>query len=276
MLAGGFNRNPMPRRKGGEMVDSSESVVGRRIAVLIDADITQSSLIEQILQEVGKYGLVTIRRIYGDFTEANMKGWKDILQLHAIQPIQQYRNTIGKNATDSALIIDAMDTLYGGMVNGFCIVSSDSDYTRLATRIREAAVFVMGIGKKMTPRSFVNACEVFVFTENLVPDTRPAPPARPSRRAKPAAAQEPQEPREPSSREVSDLLARAFGMAVQDDGWALLGTLGTRLHQIDPGFDPRTYGYRQLSHLVRSHEDFEIKEEKSREGPSHIYLRRKE
>lgn len=255
------------------MVDSSESVVGRRIAVLIDADITQASLVEQILQEVGKYGLVTIRRIYGDFTEANMKGWKEILQLHAIQPIQQYRNTIGKNATDSALIIDAMDTLYSGMVNGFCIVSSDSDYTRLATRIREAAVFVMGIGKKMTPRPFVNACEVFVFTENLVPDVRPAPPARPPRRAKPPGAEE---PREPSSGELSELLARAIGMAAQDDGWALLGTLGTRLHQIDPGFDPRTYHFRQLSQLVRSHEDFEVKVEKSREGPSLIYVRRKE
>ena len=258
------------------MVESSGMLGSRRIAVLIDADITQPALIELILEEIGRYGLVTIRRIYGDFTEANMKGWKETLHMHAIQPIQQFRYTIGKNATDSALIIDAMDILHDGLVNGFCVVSSDSDYTRLATRIREAGVFVMGIGKKMTPRSFVNACEVFVFTENLVPDTRPAPPARPSRRTKPAAAQEPQEPREPSSRELSDHLARAFGMAVQDDGWALLGTLGTRLHQIDPGFDPRTYGYRQLSQLVRSHEDFEIKEEMSREGPSHIYVRRKE
>ena len=140
-----------------------------RIAMLIDGDNAQPSLIEKMLAETTKYGLITIRRIYGDWTAVNMGGWKEMLQTFAIQPIQQFRYTTGKNATDSAMIIDAMDILYSGGVDGFCLVSSDSDYTRLATRIREKGFFVMGIGKKITPRAFVNACDVFVYTENLVP-----------------------------------------------------------------------------------------------------------
>ncbi len=144
-----------------------DGVEDRRIAMLIDGDNAQPRLIENILAETGKYGIVTIRRIYGDWTTSNMKGWKDKLNENAIQPIQQFRYTIGKNATDSAMIIDAMDILYERSVDGFCLVSSDSDYTRLSTRIREKGIFVMGIGKKSTPRAFVNACEVFVYTENL-------------------------------------------------------------------------------------------------------------
>ena len=137
--------------------------------MLIDGDNAQPSLIEHVLAETAKYGVVTTRRIYGDWTTPQMSGWKDSLHSHAVQPMQQFRYTTGKNATDSALIIDAMDLLHAGTVRGFCIVSSDSDYTRLATRIREGGLFVMGVGRSDTPKSFVNACEVFVYTENLAP-----------------------------------------------------------------------------------------------------------
>src|SRR5919206_3106561 len=143
-----------------------------KIAILIDGDNAQSSLLPQMLVEAGRHGQVTVRRIYGDWTTSNMNSWKETLNFHAFQPIQQFRYTVGKNATDSAMIIDAMDLLHSGVVDGFCLVSSDSDYTRLATRIREAGVFVMGIGEKKTPKPFVNACDVFVYTENLVEEKK--------------------------------------------------------------------------------------------------------
>ena len=149
------------------MIDTFTEEKSRKIALLIDGDNAQPTLISDILAEVGKYGLITIRRIYGDWTTVNMAGWKKVLHENAIQPVQQFRYTVGKNATDSALIIDAMDILHGRLVDGFCIVSSDSDYTRLATRIREAGYFVMGIGKRSTPKAFINACNVFIYTENL-------------------------------------------------------------------------------------------------------------
>jgi len=152
------------------MSDISSEFRQTRIAMLIDGDNAQPSLLEQIIAEAGKYGLITIRRIYGDWTTTSMNSWKESLNIHAIQPVQQFRFTVGKNATDSSMIIDAMDILYEGTVNGFCLVSSDSDYTRLATRIREKGLFVMGIGKQTTPKAFVNACDVFVYTEILLPD----------------------------------------------------------------------------------------------------------
>lgn len=239
----------------------------RRIAMLIDGDNAQPSLIESMVAEASKYGLVTVRRVYGDWTTPQMKGWKEILSIHAIQPIQQFQNTVGKNATDSALIIDAMDVLYDGNVNGFCLVSSDSDYTRLATRIREKGLFVMGIGQNTTPRAFVNACEVFVYTQNLLAQkktTRIAPPS-PEESAVEAAA------------DPLPLLKNAFDMAVQEDGWAFLGTIGGYLRQLDPSFDSRTYGYRQLSQLIRAHSDaFEVREHKSRSGPTLVYVKLRE
>lgn len=263
-----------------------------RIAMLIDGDNAQPSLIQKMLAETSKYGLVIIRRIYGDWTTANMGGWKDMLQTYAIQPIQQFRYTTGKNATDSAMIIDAMDTLYTGGVDGFCIVSSDSDYTRLATRIREKGFFVMGIGKKTTPRAFVNACDVFVYTENLIEPPRPPRPAESasattSRKPKkqtasaehpePVREQEAVKENEPPTPDPLPLLRSAFDIAVQDDGWAFLGTLGHHLRQLDPGFDSRTYGYKQLSSLIRGQTQvLEIKEVKSKEGTSVIYVRFKE
>ncbi len=255
--------------------------------MLIDGDNAQPSLISHMLAEASKYGMVIIRRIYGDWTTANMNGWKDTLQTHAIQPIQQFRYTVGKNATDSAMIIDAMDTMYQGGIDGFCLVSSDSDYTRLATRIREKGIFVMGVGKKSTPRAFVNACEVFVFTENLVqPVTRPKPSAsrKPNGRGgkgsqpavetavEPAAEHSEKPPEEPLP-----LIMQAFDLAVQDDGWAFLGVMGSHLRQLDPSFDPRTFGYRQLSSLIKAYtKTFELKTGKKGDGTFNVYVRLKE
>ena len=206
-----------------------------RIAMLIDGDNAQASLIEHILAETAKYGTVTIRRIYGDWTTPNMDGWKDSLHTYAVQPAQQFRYTTGKNATDSALIIEAMDLLYAGTVGGFCIVSSDSDYTRLAMRIREQGLFVMGIGRFHTPKSFVNACAVFVYTENLSP----------------------QSDKDPKHSEVDNsewlmTVKRAIEKAETDDGWALLAAVGNHIHQLNPDFDPRTYKHKQLSSLIKS------------------------
>jgi hypothetical protein len=254
------------------MFESHKQVGSRRMAVLIDGDNAQPSLIDKILAESSRYGTLTIRRTYGDWTTANMGGWKESLQSYAIQPIQQFRYTIGKNATDSAMIIDAMDLLYSGVVDGFCLVSSDSDYTRLATRIREKGFFVMGIGQKKTPRAFVSACDVFVYTENLMPRPKPVQ-RRISQKQAPAHEKEP----EPSVQDPTPLLKQAFDIAVQEDGWAFLGTLGHHLRQLDPGFDARTYGHSQLSTLVRANTKlFDIREEKGDEGNSVIYVKLKD
>jgi uncharacterized LabA/DUF88 family protein len=278
-------------------MDQDQTVVrNRRMAMLIDGDNAQPSLISNMLAESGKYGMVIVRRIYGDWTTANMNGWKDTLQTHAIQPIQQFRYTIGKNATDSAMIIDAMDILYEDRVDGFCLVSSDSDYTRLATRIREKGIFVMGIGRQTTPRAFVNACDVFVFTENLQKnlrkETRPARSQEPRKRGeKPEKADKVDKAEKPEKTERVDrqaeetallndpipVLKQAFDLAVQDDGWAFLGVMGTQLRQLDPSFDPRTYGYRQLSILMQAYPDvFELEMGKKGDGTFNVYVRLKE
>jgi hypothetical protein len=227
------------------------SITRHKIAMLIDGDNAQASLLSQTLVEAGRYGQVTVRRIYGDWTSSSMNSWKETLNFHAFQPIQQFRYTIGKNATDSAMIIDAMDILHSGVVDGFCLVSSDSDYTRLATRIRETGIFVMGIGEKKTPKPFVNACDVFVYTENLAAEKK----SQTSSRNPKAGAKKIKEDSDPMP-----LLSQAFEMAVQEDGWARLDTMGSNLYQLDPGFDPRTYGQRQLSRLVKSLKDqFEMR-----------------
>ncbi|MGZ5453451.1 MAG: NYN domain-containing protein [Candidatus Aminicenantales bacterium] len=263
----------------------------RKVALLIDGDNAQPSLIGQILTEAGKYGLVTIRRIYGDWTTVNMSGWKNALNDNAIQPIQQFRYTIGKNATDSAMIIDAMDILHGHLVDGFCLVSSDSDYTRLATRIREMGFFVMGVGKRSTPKSFVNGCNIFIYTENLQPKGREREAREPRRRERGGAAprkgsaKETREAREePEKREDEGpkfdpvpLLKGAFDMAVHEDGWANLGEIGFYLRQLDPGFDPRTYGFKQLSQLINSQKTlFDVHSRGEEGGGAAIYIRLRE
>lgn len=234
----------------------------QRIAVLIDGDNAQSSLLPQMLVEAGRHGQVTIRRIYGDWTTINMNSWKETLNYHAFQPIQQFRYTVGKNATDSAMIIDAMDILHAGVVDGFCLVSSDSDYTRLATRIRETGIFVMGIGEKKTPKAFVNACDLFVYTENLVEEKKATQQRRiQSKRVKKNNNIESPEP-EPEKEEADPMpvLGQAFEMAVGEDGWARLDVMGNAIYQVDPGFDPRTYGHKQLSRMLNKLKDrFEMR-----------------
>lgn len=224
-------------------------------AMLIDGDNAQASLLPQMLTEINKYGTVIIRRIYGDWTDNQMKSWKEVLHPYAIQPVQQFRNTVGKNATDSALIIDAMDVLYTSNVTGFCIVSSDSDYTRLATRLRENNLFVLGIGKENTPRAFVNACNVFVSTENLQYNEVPAEASAKTSKVK-TPTDTPKKISAKSKKQLTKLFNTAFELAVQDDGWAHLGALGSALRQTDPGFDPRTYGHKQLLKLVQEYPDF--------------------
>ncbi len=241
----------------------------KNIALLIDGDNAQATLIGKILAEAGKHGALTIRRIYGDWTTSNMQGWKNTLNTTAIQPIQQFRYTVGKNATDSAMIIDAMDILHGLLVDGFCLVSSDSDYTRLATRIRESGFFVMGIGKQLTPKAFVNACNVFVYTEILEPKETSLP--RGKKTARKAS------PREEKSKKIDalPLLKGAYDMAIQEDDWANLATMGFYLHQLDPGFDPRTYGFKQLSQLIKSYPIFESRF-LEQSGTTHVYVKLKE
>ncbi len=246
----------------------SEKKTQQRFALLIDGDNAQASLITKILSEAGKYGVLTIRRIYGDWTTSNMNSWKETVNNHAVQPIQQFRYTVGKNATDSAMIIDAMDILHGGLVDGFCIVSSDSDYTRLATRIREAGLFVMGVGKNHTPKAFVNACNVFIYTENLESFKRTQKPAKAVNNKKDAPTAQ--------NESLISLLQEAFDMSVQEDGWAHLATLGSNLYQLDPGFDPRTYGFKQLSQLIKANTElFDLRFEKDR-GRTVVYVAIKE
>src|SRR6186997_1700826 len=242
----------------------------QKIAILIDGDNAQSSLLPQMLVEAGRHGQVTVRRIYGDWTTQNMNSWKETLNYHAFQPIQQFRYTIGKNATDSAMIIDAMDLLHSGVVDGFCLVSSDSDYTRLATRIRETGVFVMGIGEKKTPKPFVNACDVFVYTENLIIEKKQL-------QQKSAAVHKTRKTKnEKEEPDPMPILTQAFEMAVQQDGWARLDGMGNALYQLDPGFDPRTYGHKQLSKMITKLKDrFETRTQENN-GFTAFYVKMKE
>jgi len=258
------------KRYNQNMADEIKSLSRNKIAMLIDGDNAQASLLPQMLVEAGRHGQVTVRRIYGDWTTNSMNSWKDILNFHAFQPIQQFRYSVGKNATDSAMIIDAMDILHSNVVDGFCLVSSDSDYTRLATRIRETGIFVMGIGKKNTPKAFVNACDVFVYTENLVDEKKNNQP----KKAHSAKSGKKKEEREES--DPMPILTQAFEMAVGQDGWAPLAGMGNALYQLDPAFDPRSYGHKQLSRMITSLKDkFEMRTQ-NLDGTSILYVKVKE
>lgn len=230
-----------------------------KLAVLIDADNAQPSVAGELLAEVARYGTATIKRAYGDWTTPNLGGWKESLHSLAIQPIQQFCYTSGKNATDSALIIDAMDLLHGGSVDGFCLVSSDSDFTRLATRIREAGLAVYGFGEKKTPRPFVVACDKFVFTEIL----RPAV-------AGPAVPDIPDDLLQP-------ILTTAVTAATREDGWAPLSVVGSLVVKSNPSFDPRNYGCQKLGELVRRQPYLDVKSVSGPDGsPSgQLYVRLK-
>ncbi len=230
------------------------------VALLVDGDNASPSLIAEILAETSRYGNVELRRVYGDWASGRFASWRAIVQDHALVPVQQFANVAGKNATDSALIIDAMDLLHEGRFRAFCIVSSDSDYTRLATRMRESGVFVIGVGRAQTPAPFRNACNVFVSTENLSPraSARPAP-AGPSpaaggagtraNRPSPATGRAAPPPPPP---ETLDLLAKAFDSVVRPDGYATLGELGAAVLRLDPSFDPRSFGRSKLADLLES------------------------
>ncbi len=232
----------------------------RRLALVIDADNAQPSLIQPVLLAAASRGRVTVRRIYGDWTSPNMASWKAHLLDHSIRPIQQFRIVGGKNATDSAMIIDAMDLLHSGLVDGFCIVSSDSDFTSLARRIQESGLFVMGVGRRTTPIAFQRACEEFVFTDDM--RAAPAAPsaARKRRPAASAAAQVPartEAPRKPGSTQpdaqILELLAQGIRSATDEEtGWAGIGRVGQIVRQYEPGFSNKDYGYATLSGLLES------------------------
>ena len=230
----------------------------QKFAVLIDGDNAQASLLSQILAEVSKVGLITIKRIYGDWTTTNMNSWKEYLHKYAIQPIQQFRYTTGKNATDSAMIIDAMDLLHSNDVGGFCIVASDSDYTRLATRIREEGLFVIGVGEKKTPESFTNACNQFIYCENLAASTGP------KRKPKKKTRKE----EKPDTLNPLPLLLQGFEMAAKEEEWAHLAAMGNALRQLDPAFDSRTFGHQKLQSLIKDYpKTFQLKEDDSATPP---------
>ncbi len=259
------------------MIARSHEPEKLRLAMLIDGDNSQPSLMKEMLAETSKYGRITIRRIYGDWTTPNMNGWKDTLQDNAVQPVQQFRYTVGKNATDSAMIIDAMDVLHSGLADGFCLVSSDSDYTRLATRIREKGFFVMGIGQRKTPKAFCNACDVFVYTENLAPSSRrPESSSRRSQSKSEASKSEQGKSEAPASPDDAvPLLLKACELVAGDDGWAQLGAVGDQVRKLDPSFDHRTYGCRNLRALVQKLENV-LETEEEKEGNSFsVYVRAK-
>jgi hypothetical protein len=230
----------------------------QKFAVLIDGDNAQASLLPQILAEVSKVGLITIKRIYGDWTTTNMNSWKASLHKYAIQPIQQFRYTVGKNATDSAMIIDAMDLLHSNDVEGFCIVASDSDYTRLAIRIREEGLFVIGVGEQKTPEAFTNACNQFIYSENLAEpkETKRKPTRRKTAKGKTAIP------------DPLPLLLKGFEMAAKEDEWVHLAAMGNALRQLDPAFDTRTYGHQRLQSLIRDFpETFTLKRDDTKTPP---------
>jgi len=238
-----------------------------KLAVLVDADNAQASIVEGLLAEIAKYGVASVKRIYGDWTSTNLRSWKDKLLEYAIQPVQQFAYTTGKNATDSAIIIDAMDLLYTESLDGFCIVSSDSDFTRLAARLREDGKLVLGFGQRKTPKPFVAACDKFIYTEIL----REPEEERGEREAAPKASQDIK-----GDRRVATLLRSAVEDAADEFGWAYLGAVGTYIANRQPEFDPRNYGYRKLGDLIKSSGLFEIDERASPTDPGkQIYIRSK-
>ena len=220
-----------------------------KLAVLIDADNAQPSIVRELLAEISRYGTANVKRAYGDWTTQNLRGWKDVLHEMAIQPMQQFSYTTGKNSTDSSLIIEAMDLLHTGRLSGFCLVSSDSDFTRLATRIREAGLVVYGFGERKTPQSFVAACDKFIYTEILRPQQAQVAEEE-------AASLEPLEP----------MLRTAVTATTKESGWAALSAVGSMLMKNSPSFDPRNYGFQKLGELVRKQPYIETQEKQIADG----------
>lgn len=236
-----------------------------KLAVLIDADNAQPSIVDGLLAEIANYGTASVKRIYGDWTAPGLKGWKDVLLHHSIQPMQQFAYTKGKNATDSAMIIDAMDLLYTGNFNGFCIVSSDSDFTKLASRLRESGLVVYGFGEQKTPPPFVSACDKFIYTELLRAKTDESE----------AISKKSSSDLKQDTKLVS-LLRNAVAASSDESGWAQLGPVGSNIAKQAPDFDPRNYGYAKLGELVKATRLFELEERQV--GDTHskaLYVRDK-
>lgn len=236
----------------------------KKLAVLIDADNTSPAIIEGLIAEIANYGVSSVKRAYGDWTSPNLLGWKEVLLEYAIQPIQQFSYTTGKNSTDSAMIIDAMDLLYTEKLDGFCIVSSDSDFTRLASRIREAGLIVYGFGEKKTPRPFVGACDKFIYTEILREnDYSFSSRARSTRDLK-------------KDTKLVNLLRNAVEDSADENGWAHLGNVGQNIANKSPEFDPRNFGYKKLGELIKAIQLFDINERTSDNSLAKaIYIRDK-
>jgi Fe-S-cluster formation regulator IscX/YfhJ len=232
-----------------------------RLAVLIDADNTSSKIADGLFEEVAKLGEASVRRIYGDFSGTRSKSWAEVLAKHAIIPQQQFAYTTGKNASDITLVIDAMDLMHSGRFEGFCLVSSDSDFTRLASRIREQGLDVFGFGEQKTPESFRQACRRFFYTENLLPGA--------IREEQSASAEKPLRPLKSAVAMIRKVLLQEEA----EDGWVNLGTVGQQILNLAPDFDPRTFGFRKLSDLVRKAPEFELRQAKG--GPIAIRLRPK-
>lgn len=224
-------------------------IKNQRIALLVDGDNAQAKLMDLILEEASKYGKVTIRRVYGDWTTQHMNHWKSILNEMAFNPIQKFSYTTGKNSTDSALIIDAMDILHDNLVDGFCIVSSDSDYTGLAKRIREDGIFVMGIGEQKTPSAFVKSCEIFTYVENLEP--------KPEKPEKPEKKETEKKQGEKASINIR-LINKAYDMSINESNEAYISTLGINLRKLDPSFDVRSYGCKTLTQFFSKLRNFVV------------------
>jgi uncharacterized LabA/DUF88 family protein/Fe-S-cluster formation regulator IscX/YfhJ len=246
-----------------------------RLAVLIDADNVPYSNIKGVMEEIAKYGTPTFKRIYGDWTKPTVSGWKNVLLENAITPIQQYSYTSGKNSSDSALIIDAMDILYSGKVDGFCIISSDSDFTRLATRLREAGMKVFGIGQKKTPNPFIVACDKFIYMEIIPQFEAPDTGMQESKAkiAKPILKTS----FDKLNKETLKLITTTIDDLADENGWAFLGDVGNLLLKKQPNFDPRNYGFQKLTPLIKSLPQFEIdKRETEKGGTKLVYIRHKE
>ncbi|WP_339526010.1 NYN domain-containing protein [Pseudomonas sp. EA_35y_Pfl2_R111] len=235
----------------------------KHLAVLIDADNASAAIVEGLFEEIAKYGVASVKRIYGDWTGPQLGGWKKVLLEHSIQPMQQFAYTTGKNATDSSLIIDAMDLLYTRRFDGFCLVSSDSDFTRLAARLREEGLEVIGFGEQKTPKPFVSACDKFIYTELLRNDAEPAEPESPANGASattqtPAATLETKPAAQPAPAKVKpqkvpvDFIAKVIEDISDEDGWCLLAVLGSNISKLRSDFDSRMYGFKKLSELIKA------------------------
>lgn len=247
-----------------------------KLAVLIDADNVPYANVKEMFEEIANYGTPTFKRIYADWTKPTLSGWKKVLLENAITPIQQYSYSTGKNASDSALIIDAMDILYTGKVDGFCIVSSDSDFTRLATRLREAGMRVIGIGEKKTLPPFITACDKFIYIEILKKEITSHPEHDSKEPSKNVTSSVNNAPLSKIDPEIIKLLTYSITDLADENGWTYLGELGSLMLKKKPDFDPRNYGYPKMLPLIKSLNKFEIDErDTGKKNVKHIYIRRK-